>query len=80
MARLQVERPSNTALCSLSTAPPIHLFFSLLSLRNAMSTVYESLLPKLVTVLEVAEQAADGAPTQQVKQALVQAVCNDGPE
>ena len=45
-----------------------------------MSTVYESLLPKLVAVLEVAEQAADGAPTQQVKQALVQAVCNDGSE
>ncbi|EPS99624.1 hypothetical protein FOMPIDRAFT_1123958, partial [Fomitopsis schrenkii] len=38
-----------------------------------MSAVYESLLPKLVTVLEVTQQATYGAPTQQVKQALVQA-------
>ncbi|KAH9836621.1 uncharacterized protein C8Q71DRAFT_857842 [Rhodofomes roseus] len=41
-----------------------------------MSTVYESLLPKLVAILEVTQQAADSPPTQQVKQALVH-VTND---
>lgn len=40
-----------------------------------MSTVYESLLPKLIAILEVTQQAADGVPTQQVKQTLVLAVC-----
>ncbi|KAI0733895.1 hypothetical protein C8Q72DRAFT_771399 [Fomitopsis betulina] len=41
-----------------------------------MSTVYESLLPKLVEVLEVTQQATEGASTQQAKQALVQATNN----
>lgn len=55
------------------------LLFQLSSTRGRvevliMSAVYESLLPKLVTVLEVTQQATYGAPTQQVKQALVQAV------
>ncbi|KAH9920291.1 uncharacterized protein B0H18DRAFT_1122021 [Fomitopsis serialis] len=38
-----------------------------------MSDVYESLLPKLVAILEATQQAAVGAPTQQGKQALVHA-------
>ncbi|KZT67684.1 hypothetical protein DAEQUDRAFT_767041 [Daedalea quercina L-15889] len=38
-----------------------------------MSNIYESLLPKLVAILEATQQATDGAPTQQAKQTLVHA-------